>query len=231
MKRTVLALLLAVFMAATLMTVGAAAEDNEAAIGSTEYATLTEALSNAQSGDTVRLLKDIDNSIDAEGYKGGINYSLKAGVTLDGAGHTISGHIGVWINAAGGTVKNVKFKNIHNDVEVDADTCEHYGWESKTGNQSAIYASGLTGKAVITGCTFDNIDWDAIQITPTKTAEIEITDNVFKHTNTTDTQLRYVHIQYTAGSFGVPISELIITDNQFYTTENTDDFFLSLIHI
>lgn len=228
MKRTVLALLLAVFMAATLMTVGAAAEGKEAAIGSTEYATLTEALSNAQSGDTVRLLKDIDNSIDAEGYKGGINYSLKAGVTLDGAGHTISGHIGVWINAAGGTVKNVKFENIHNDVVVDADTCEYYGWESKTGNQSAIYASGLTGKAVITGCTFDNIDWDAIQITPTETAEIEITGNVFKHTNTTDTQLRYVHIQYTAGYFGVAISELTITDNQFYTTENTDDFFCSI---
>lgn len=228
MKRTVLALLLAVFMAATLMTVGAAAEGNEAAIGSTEYAKLTEALSNAKSGDTVRLLKDIDNSIGAEGYKGGINYSLKAGVTLDGAGHTISGHIGVHINAAGGTVKNVKFENIHNDVVVDADTCEYYGWESKTGNQSAIYASGLTGKAIITDCTFDNIDWDAIQITPTKTAEIEITGNVFKHTNTTDTQLRYVHIQYTAGSFGVPISELIITDNQFYTTENTDDFFCSI---
>lgn len=228
MKRTVLALLLAVFMAATLMTVGAAAEGNEAAIDGTEYATLTEALSEAKSGDTVRLLKNIDNSIDAEGYKGGINYSLKAGVTLDGAGHTISGHIGVWINAAGGTVKNVKFENIHNDVVVDADTCEYYGWESKTGNQSAIYASGLTGEAVITGCTFDNIDWDAIQITPTETAEIEITGNVFKHTNTTDTQLRYVHIQYTAGYFGVPISELTITDNQFYTTENTDDFFCSI---
>lgn len=228
MKRTVLALLLAVFMAATLMTVGAAAEGNEAEIGGTEYATLTEALSKAQSGQTVTLLKDIDNSIGAEGYTGGINYSLKAGVTLDGADHTISGHIGVWIDAAGGTVKNVKFENIHNNVVVDADTCEYYGWESKTGNQSAIYASGLTGKAIITDCTFDNIDWDAIQITPTKTAEIEITDNVFKHTNTTDTQLRYVHIQYTAGSFGVPISELIITDNQFYTTENTDDFFCSI---
>lgn len=228
MKRTVLALLLAVFMAATLMSVGAAAEGNEAEIGGTKYATLTEALSKAQSGQTVTLLKDIDNSITAVGYTGGINYSLNEGVTLDGADHTISGHIGVRINAAGGTVKNVKFVNIHNNVVVDADTCEYYGWESKTGNQSAIYASGLTGKAVITGCTFDNIDWDAIQITPTKTAEIEITDNVFKHTNTTDTQLRYVHIQYTAGSFGVPISELIITDNQFYTTENTDDFFCSI---
>lgn len=228
MKRTVLALLLAVFMAATLMTVGAAAEGNEAEIGGTEYATLTEALSEAKSGDTVTLLKDIDNSITAVGYTDGIEYRLNEGVTLDGNGHTISGHIGVFINAAGGTVKNVKFENIHNDVEVDPDTCEYYGWESKTGNQSAIYASGLTGKAVITGCTFDNIDWDAIQITPTETAGIEITGNVFKHTNTTDTQLRYVHIQYTASFFGVPISELTITDNQFYTTENTDDFFCSI---
>ena len=222
MKRTVLALLLAVFMAATLMTVGAAAEGNEAAIGDTEYDTLTEALSKAQSGDTVRLLKDIDNSITAVGYKGGINYSLNEGVTLDGADHTISGHIGVWINADGGTVQNVKFENIHNDVVVDADTCEYYGWESKTGNQSAIYASGLTGKAVITGCTFDNIDWDAIQITPKEGSSIKITDNVFKHTNTSDTQLRYVHIQ-SAYSFSGKAVDMVITDNQFFASGNKSD--------
>lgn len=230
MKRTVLALLLAVLMAATLMTVGAAAEDYEAEIDGTKYATLTKALSNAHSGQTVRLLKDIDNSIYAGGYTDGINYSLKAGVTLDGAGHTISGHIGVFINAAGGTVKNVKFKNIHNKVEVDADTCDKYGWDSKTGNQSAIYASGLTGKAVITGCTFDNIDWDAIQITPkTTTAEIVITGNVFTHTNTTGTQLRYVHIEHkTAVSSGSKIAQLTVTDNQFYNTQNTNDIINSI---
>lgn len=222
MKRTVLALLLAVFMAATLMTVGAAAEDNEAAIGDTKYATLTEALSKAQSGQTVTLLKDIDNSIGAEGYKGGINYSLKAGVTLDGAGHTISGHIGVWINAAGGTVKNVKFENIHNNVVVDADTCEYYGWESKTGNQSAIYASGLTGKVVIKDCTFDNIDWDAIQITPKEGSSIEIIDNVFEHTNTTDTQLRYVHIQSAYSVLGNTVN-MVITDNKFFASGNKSD--------
>lgn len=222
MKRTVLALLLAVFMAATLMTVGAAAEGNEAAIGDTEYDTLTEALNAATNGQTVTLLKDIDNSITADGYKSGINYSLKAGVTLDGAGHTISGHIGVRINAAGGTVKNVKFVNIHNNVEVDADTCEHYGWESKTGNQSAIYASGLTGEAVITGCTFDNIDWDAIQITPKEGSSIEIIDNVFEHTNTTDTQLRYVHIQ-SAYSFSGKAVDMVITDNQFFASANKSD--------
>ena len=222
MKRTVLALLLAVFMAATLMTVGAAAEGNEAVLNGTEYATLTEALSNAHSGQTVTLLKDIDNSITAVGYTGGINYSLNEGVTLDGNGHTISGHIGVRINAAGGTVKNVKFENIHNDVEVDADTCEYYGWESKTGNQSAIYASDLTGEAVITGCTFDNIDWDAIQITPKEGSSIKITDNVFKHTNTSDTQLRYVHIQSAYSIFGKAV-DMVITDNQFFASANKSD--------
>lgn len=222
MKRTVLALLLAVFMAATLMTVGAAAEDYEAVLNGTEYATLTEALSNAHSGQTVTLLKDIDNSITAVGYTGGINYSLNEGVTLDGADHTISGHIGVRINAAGGTVKNVKFVNIHNDVEVDPDTCEYYGWESKTGNQSAIYASDLTGEAVITGCTFDNIDWDAIQITPKEGSSIKITDNVFKHTNTSDTQLRYVHIQSAYSIFGKAV-DMVITDNQFFASANKSD--------
>lgn len=222
MKRTVLALLLAVLMAATLMTVGAAAEDYEAAIGSTKYAKLTEALSKAQSGDTVRLLKNIDNSIDAEGYTGGIEYRLNEGVTLDGADHTISGHIGVRINAAGGTVKNVKFEDIHNKEVVDPDTCEYYGWESKTGNQSAIYASDLTGEAVITGCTFDNIDWDAIQITPKEGSSIKITDNVFKHTNTSDTQLRYVHIQ-SAYSFSGKAVDMVITDNQFFASANKSD--------
>ena len=222
MKRTVLALLLAVFMAATLMTVGAAAEDYEAAIGSTKYATLTKALNAATNGQTVTLLKDIDNSITADGYKSGINYSLKAGVTLDGDGHTLSGHIGVRINAAGGTVQNVKFVNIHNNVEVDADTCEHYGWESKTGNQSAIYASGLTGEAVITGCTFNNIDWDAIQITPKEGSSIEIIDNVFEHTNTTDTQLRYVHIQSAYSFLGMAVN-MVITDNKFFASGNKSD--------
>ena len=222
MKRTVLALLLAVLMAATLMTVGAAAEGNEAEIDGTKYAKLTDALSNAKSGQTVTLLKDIDNSITAVGYTDGINYSLKAGVTLDGNGHTLSGHIGVWIDAAGGTVKNVKFENIHNDVEVDPDTCEYYGWESKTGNQSAIYASGLTGEAVITGCTFNNIDWDAIQITPKEGSSIEIIDNVFEHTNTTDTQLRYVHIQSAYSFLGMAVN-MVITDNKFFASGNKSD--------
>ena len=205
---------------------------HEAAIAvgetTTHYNTLAEAISASQKDQTIKLLKDIVNSVDDQGYSGGVSYILKEGTTLDGNDHTLSGHIGVYIPAAGATVQNVKFVNIHNDTVVDKDTCEYYGWESKTGNQSAIYASGLTGTATITGCTFDNIDWDAIQITPTKTAGIVIKNNVFQHTNTTDTQLRYVHIQYTAGFLGTAINQLTITDNQFYVTKNSKDSFCSV---
>ena len=55
-----------------------------------------------------------------------------------------------------------------------------------------------------------------------------IKDNVFQHTNTTDTQLRYVHIQYTAGFLGTAIKGLTITDNQFYVTKNPKDSFCSV---
>ena len=202
---------------------------HEAAIGATHYETLAEAISASQKDQTIKLLKDIDNSVGDQGYTGGLSYTLKEGTTLDGGGHTLSGHIGVHIPAAGATVQNVKFLNIHNKTDVDKDTCEYYGWESKIGNQSAIYASGLTGTATITDCTFDNIDWDAIQITPMKDCSIVIKNNVFQHTNTSDTQLRYVHIQYTQSSWlDVKITELTITDNQFHTTENLKDSFCSV---
>lgn len=35
--------------------------------------------------------------------------------------------------------------------------------------------------------TLVNINWDSIQITPTPTGDIEITENVFWHTNTKET--------------------------------------------
>ncbi len=186
---------------------------------SQNYSSLSEAISNSASGDTITLLADIDNSVDSEDYVSGVSYTLKAGTTLNGNGHTITGHVGIHIPAGGATVCNINFKNIHNNTVVDQSTCDRYGWESKTGNQSAIYAHSLTGKAEITGCTFDDVDWDAIQITPAATtAEIIITDNIFKNTNATASQLRYIHIEHTQYSFiGNQIAEVTITDNQFYT--------------
>lgn len=146
-----------------------------AQIGDQEYATLAEAAAAAATdGKTITLISDVADAG---------NVSLKAGVTLDGDGHKVTGNSAVYINKAGGTVQNVVFKDIHNAAN----------------NLSAVYASGLEGTATITGCTFDNCDWDAIQATPVAGAVLTITGNVFDTDNTDGVQQqRYVHIQSAA---------------------------------
>ena len=100
--------------------------------------------------------------------------------TVDGNRKEISGSISLNVNALGGTIQNLNFKNIH-----------------KSGNTlSAIYASGLSGTLVITGCAFDTFDWDAIQTTPVAGAEIEIVYNTFRYSADPGTNnRRYIHIQ------------------------------------
>ena len=145
-----------------------------ARIGETRYYSLQDAIDAATAGQTVTLLKDLTDTD---------KISLKAGVTLDGDGHKVTGNSAVYINKAGGTVQNVVFEDIHNAAN----------------NLSAVYASGLEGTATITGCTFDNCDWDAIQATPVAGAVLTITGNVFDTDNTDGVQQqRYVHIQSAA---------------------------------
>ncbi len=143
-----------------------------AQIGDVKYESLTDAVNAATTGQTIELLADITTETG--------NKSLKEGVTLDGKGKTISGDIAIYISKNGGTVQNVNFKNIHNTSK----------------NKSAIYSESLEGTATITGCTFDNCDWDAIQITPIAGANVVITNNTFSN-DTEDgiQQQRYIHVQ------------------------------------
>ncbi len=159
-----------------------------AQIGTTKYETLAAAAAAAQTGETITLLADISDTG---------NISLKASVTLDGDGKTISGNSAIYINKDGGTVKNVNFDNIHNS-------------NSKL---SAIYGSSLAGTATITGCTFDNCDWDAIQITPVAGANVVITDNAFSDDNEDGvTQQRYIHVQSAQNvDFSATINENVMT--------------------
>lgn len=96
--KKVLAILLAVLMAVTVMAVSvSAAESDVAAIGSATYATLTEALTYSEAGDTITLLNDV-----AE------NVTISKNIILDGSGKQYSGVISV----SGGktvVVDNVKF--------------------------------------------------------------------------------------------------------------------------
>lgn len=191
-----------------------------AKVGSTKYETLAEAIAAAESGDTITLLADITNTDYT--VENAINIALPAGVTLDGNNHTLSGNVKITVASAGGvTIKNVKFKDIHNAAVVSDAYKTKYGFsDDKVGTLSAIYASNLNGSLTVTGCEFENVDWDAMQITPATGAEVVIKNNIFKvfESETVKEQLRHVHVEMAYGG-GVDYEGtdivLTVTDNQF----------------
>ncbi len=191
-----------------------------AKVGSTKYETLAEAIAAAESGDTITLLADITNTDYTVANV--INIKLAEGVTLDGNNHTLSGNVKITVASAGGvTIKNVKFKDIHNAAVVSDAYKTKYGFsDDKVGTLSAIYASNLNGSLTVTGCEFENVDWDAMQITPATGAEVVIKNNIFKvsESETVKEQLRHVHVEMAYGG-GVDYEGtdivLTVTDNQF----------------
>lgn len=61
MKKSILALLLAVLMVASLLPAAAMADEgNEAKIGEQEYPTLAQAASKVEDGQTITLLKNVE---------------------------------------------------------------------------------------------------------------------------------------------------------------------------
>ena len=191
-----------------------------AQVGETKYATLAEAIAAAKSGDTIKLLADVVNTDYTVASV--VDIKLASGVTLDGNVKTISGNVKVTVASEGGvTIKNVNFKDIHNAAVVSDSYKTKYGFsDEKVGTLSAIYAPKLAGALTISGCAFENCDWEAMQITPAEGAEIDIRDNVFKISESTvvKEQLRHVHVEMAYGTGfdyeGTDI-ELDITDNQF----------------
>lgn len=189
-----------------------------AEVNGEKYESLAEAIKAANNSDIIKLLVDIKDSGEI---------TLPANVTLDGAGHKITGNSCVRVNTAGGSIKNVLFENIHNSTVVSSENCEKYGWSDKIGSLSAVYSAGLTGTLSITGCTFDNVDWDAVQIIePSANSTINITDNIFKHTDISKTQLRYIHIECAAANYASKYTKLNIniTDNQMFDSKQNDSF-------
>ncbi|MGN1155586.1 MAG: hypothetical protein ACI4TK_05380, partial [Agathobacter sp.] len=186
----------------------------------TGYTDLSEAFKESAFGDTIVMLKDFANPNLASAVK----FTLKNGVTLEGNGYAIRGNSSLYMATAAGatsTVKNVLFENIHNNTVVDEDTCDYYGWENgKVGKLSAIYASGLQGTANIINCTFNNIDWDAIQATPTTGSTLNIIGNIFMHSGTEFSQLRYVHVQASSSYTKAIVN---VNDNLFYKTKHLND--------
>ena len=138
--------------------------------------------------------------------------TISKNITLDGGGHTISGNSSISVNMPGNaaadvTIKNVNFKDIANGNKL-----------------SAFYFSQVKGKLTITGCTFDSIEYEAIQVTPMEGAEVNVSSNVFK-AKADGTQVRHIHIEMAYGSGfdceGQNI-KLTVTDNQLHGTVSGD---------
>ncbi len=176
-----------------------------ASVAGTNYTSFSEAMTatGTAADKTLTLLTDL---------KDAKNISLPAGVTLNGAGHTISGDSAVYINAAGGTVQNVNFKNIHN----------------KDNTRSALYAEELSGAATVTGCSFDTCDWDAIQVTPKTGATISITGNTFRHTGPQGPNTkRHIHVESPENTNFT----ITVTGNKFYDGEKLNETSLDVCRI
>lgn len=174
-----------------------------AEIGSQGYESLTEAVAAAEDGQTVKLLADVADCG---------SLTISKNITLDGGGHTISGNSSISVNMPGNaaadvTIKNVNFKDIANGNKL-----------------SAFYFSQVKGKLTITGCTFDSIEYEAIQVTPMEGAEVNVSSNVFK-AKADGTQVRHIHIEMAYGSGfdceGQNI-KLTVTDNQLHGTVSGD---------
>lgn len=174
-----------------------------AQIGSKKYETLADAIRLAAKGKTITLLCDVADCG---------SLTISKNITLDGGGHTISGNSSISVNMPGNaaadvTIRNVNFKDIANGNKL-----------------SAFYFSQVKGKLTITGCTFDSIEYEAIQVTPMEGAEVNVSNNVFK-AKADGTQVRHIHIEMAYGSGfdceGQNI-KLTVTDNQLHGAVSGD---------
>lgn len=169
--------------------------DKDAEWAVSTEAELETALQNAQDGDTIAFTGDI-----------GLTkiLSINKNVTIDGMGNGIISTYPVYVNGSGITLKDITFKDPVNG----------------SNNASSIYVTNnATEKVVIDGCTFNDAQWDAIQLTSNNIKEVTITNNVFKNTTA---GYRYIHLEPRNGSAyaAVPDAKLVITGNTFTNVSN-----------
>lgn len=138
--------------------------------------------------------------------------TISKNITLEGNGHTISGNSSINVNMPGNadadvTIHKVIFKDIANGNKL-----------------SAFYFSQVKGKLTITNCTFDSIEYEAIQVTPAPGAVINISNNMFK-AKADGSQIRHIHIEMAYGSgfdYEGENINLTVTDNQLHGTVSGD---------
>ena len=185
---------------------GSSDYDENAVYPVSNFDEFKDAMQTAQPGDTINLTANI--SADE-------NISVAEGVILDGMGKSLITKARVYADK-GAEIRNITF-------------CQP---ENNSKNASFIYAASLSNELIIENCTFVDTQWDAIQVTPTAGANIEIKNNIFR---TTDNIVsvnngkceRYIHVQAVKENVGADFS-VTITGNTF---ENIDKCRNSVIDV
>lgn len=157
---------------------------------------LSNAISNAEAGDTIVLQNDAVLTD---------KLTIDKDITIEGNGATISAQAVHVEPTANVTFKNVNF--------AEPDNGKH--------NASSVYASDLEGKVVFDGCTFTNPQWECIQITPKDGAEIIVTNCTFiidgtgtyaNNAGTKKVAERMLHVQNTKATGDYKVT---VTNNKF----------------
>jgi len=101
------------------------------------------------------------------------------------------------------TIQNVSFSGLMNENETQ---------------ESYIYANNYYGSLRIYNCSFNDVEWEAIQIVPVRGANIIIESCNFYTGNAS--QQRYIHIE--ASKDEIADCNIIIVNNTFYNLEMLD---------
>ena len=167
---------------------------------------LTEAVADAQDGDTVSLTGNITLASDL---------NITKSITIDGNGNTLITNKPVKVSAtASATFNEVDFASPTN----------------ASNNASSVYANGLENKLVLKGCTFTNPQWDAVQVTPVAGAEIVIDDCSFELQSPVPSgnKSRFIHIEAGTANADVKVS---ITNCHFGDNANMKDDMIGIYYI
>ena len=173
-------------------------------------AELTKVLTNAESGATIELtgsffLKE--------------NLNINKDITLDGVGGAVISGSTVTVGESNNvTTRNVTFKEPDNEND----------------NASSLYAENFKGKLVLENCTFEDPQWESVQITPLAGANITVKGCTFSASNQakhnhdgsgtpTNGAHRWFHIEVTDRNTDIRNIKLTMTGNTFTGGSLCDD--------
>ena len=171
------------------------------------FASLADAIDAAPAGATVTLEKDLELASDM---------TIAKDITLDGQGNAVISQKTITVNAEKVTVKDLTYREPSN----------------KNSNASCFYLQNGCKEFIIDGCTFENPQWEVVQVTSKDIEKLMITNSTFiasavkaaadDYYNKTDDQAtRYIHVQPDAGDHVT--MDITITGNTFKNLDKVND--------